>query len=265
MNLTNKLNLISKTKEDIRLALIEMGMEVPLSIPFRQYADLISSGCPGGGSFVPKPVGPVPGVEFGGGTATGVIRINGEDYMLIVSGGNGDSNNSFTKTLAWKTSNTADSVTDGVAPASMNDGLANMQYFRDNGIANYPAAKWIEDNCNSGTGLNGFTDWYLPSRDELEIVYRMCKPDTTANASGSGINPNAVPPTSGYTASVPARTSLSNFRTGGADQFVNGYYWSSSVYTSARSWDQVFGNGGQGRDDKTSAYYVRAVRRIKIS
>ena len=98
---------------------------------------------------------------------------------------------------------TADSVTDGVAPASMNDGLANMQYFRDNGIANYPAAKWIEDNCNSGTGLNGFTDWYLPSRDELEIVYRMCKPDTTANYSGYGINPNAVPPTSGYTSNVP--------------------------------------------------------------
>jgi hypothetical protein len=70
--------------------------------------------------------------------------------------------------------------------------------------------------------LNGYSDWYLPSRDELNQLY---------------INRVAI---------------------GG---FTNSYYWSSLEYYSYAAWIQVFGNGNQNTEDKGSSYgSVRAVR-----
>jgi hypothetical protein len=70
--------------------------------------------------------------------------------------------------------------------------------------------------------LGGYSDWYLPSKDELNKLY---------------INRVAI---------------------GG---FANNFYWSSTEYNSYAAWIQVFGNGNQNTEDKGYSYgSVRAVR-----
>jgi hypothetical protein len=70
--------------------------------------------------------------------------------------------------------------------------------------------------------LGGYSDWYLPSRDELNQLY---------------INRVAI---------------------GG---FANNYYWSSSEDRSDHAWVQDFRDGGQGYYLKDfNGFPVRAVR-----
>lgn len=68
-----------------------------------------------------------------------------------------------------------------------------------------------------------YTDWYLPSKDELNKLY------------------------------------LNRVAVGG---FATDYYWSSSEYTevSFRAYILVFDSGGEGYASKSGTYYVRAVR-----
>ena len=69
--------------------------------------------------------------------------------------------------------------------------------------------------------LNGYSDWFLPSRDELNQMY------------------------------------LQKTLIGG---FANNYYWSSSEYSADYAWFQEFGSGSQNYNDKYYTLYVRAVR-----
>ncbi len=69
--------------------------------------------------------------------------------------------------------------------------------------------------------LNGYSDWYLPSMDELNKLY------------------------------------LSKYLIGG---FLVGNYWSSSEYNGSSAWGQVFGYGEQGSFQKSNSLSVRAVR-----
>lgn len=67
----------------------------------------------------------------------------------------------------------------------------------------------------------GYSDWYLPSKDELNQLY---------------INKTAI---------------------GG---FTTSNYWSSSEGDASHAWGQYFDNGGQNGSDKTDTNYMRAVR-----
>jgi hypothetical protein len=69
--------------------------------------------------------------------------------------------------------------------------------------------------------LNGYSDWYLPSKDELNKLY---------------INRVAI---------------------GG---FTTYFYWSSSEVEVSSAWHQYFFNGAQRIDFKASQFSVRAVR-----
>jgi len=69
--------------------------------------------------------------------------------------------------------------------------------------------------------LNGYSDWYLPSKDELNKLY---------------INKVAI---------------------GG---FASDGYWSSSEYVDGGAWDQFFDDGSQGVGYKDYTNQVRAVR-----
>lgn len=197
-------------------------------------------------SFVPD----TPGAPFGGGYYAGKIKVDGQIYALVIAPKSlgGDSSS----TLAWKTSN---STTTGTT--SVNNGWANTQAMVTAGIAAHPAANFCR-NLNIG----GYTDWYLPSKDELEILYRSFKPTTDSNSTSYGANSSSVPPTNNYTSGNPAQTSIALFKSGGAEAMVANYYWSSTEYSSTRAWRQSFSSGYQIYYLKTGTYYVRGVRRV---
>jgi len=79
-------------------------------------------------------------------------------------------------------------------------------------------------------GGKTYGDWYLPSKEELNLMYQnKATIDATAIANGGS-------------------------------GFASGYYWSSTEYGDAGAWEQGFYSGAQDDDGKKSTYYVRAIR-----
>jgi hypothetical protein len=155
----------------------------------------------------------------------------------------------------WKTSQTTTSGTTSVI-----DGPANTAAMIAAGAASHPAA----DFCN-GLSIGGFSDWYMPAKNELEVCYYNLKPTTTSNNTGSGTNTNAVPSRgSNYTAGTPAQTAATDFQTGNTEAFAADGYWSSTESSSVVAWVQFFDIGFQGTNVKDFSYYVRAVRRVAV-
>jgi hypothetical protein len=76
----------------------------------------------------------------------------------------------------------------------------------------------------------GYTDWFLPSKEELNQMY----------LNKATIN----------------TTALAN----GGSNFPNYYYWSSTENASNNVWLQYFASGFQTKLNKNTTYYVRAVR-----
>ncbi|MFA5495170.1 MAG: phage tail protein [Porticoccaceae bacterium] len=220
------------------------------------------------------------GAPYGGGYIAGTIvsDYDGLTYLLILSPGDGDSGSS---TRNWRTTSTIVNNTGGVPPNTAADGKANYDAIiaaAAGDLTLFPAVKWCEDNCNAGSGLNGYTDWYLPSRDELELCYRHFKPKNADNentlrdastwygaAAVYGTNQNSDPPGSGYSDDDPPQTSLVPFQEGQAEAFATGFYWSSTEDNGPDAWIQNFWHGRQLRSGFTALQRVRAVRRILLS
>ena len=149
---------------------------------------------------------------------------------------------------------------------SVIDGPANSAALAALG-ASYQAATFCEA-INTG----GYTDWYMPAQNELEVCYYFLKPSTTDNFVYNGENANAVSPepiSTAYTSSVPGQTTATNFRTGASSQeFASGTYWTSTEYDATYAWYQHFGGGQISRQNYNSkgvsSYYVRAVRRVAV-
>ena len=150
----------------------------------------------------------------------------------------------------------------------------------------YPAAHF----CNS-LSIGGKADWYLASRDELELLWRNLKPTAdnnyvTANrisyptallgsyadtSAAHGTNVNSSPVGAAYTTGVPAQVATGkNFRGGESEALAYGagvYYRASSEDGTNNGWvvGSLSANAGwQGSDTKTTVYPVRAVRRSII-
>lgn len=211
---------------------------------------MILSGRKGGSSAAPP--------KLGGGYHVGNIDVNGVIYALILSP---KEKGESPVTLKWKTTRT---VTSGTT--SLNDGWANTQAMITAGAGLHPAAKFCDDLV-----INGHSDWYLPSMDELELCYRTFKPNTNNNSTANrspngadGINPSTIPPGDAYTATNPSQTPLSAFQAGGSEAFGQNWYRSSSQRDSTSSWIQTFLNGYQDYFNKSSLFNVRAVRRVLI-
>jgi hypothetical protein len=106
----------------------------------------------------------------------------------------------------------------GITSTSIGSGQPNTSSLVSIlGNGNY-AAKICDDLV-----LNGFDDWFLPSRDELGLMY-------------------------------------SNLKKNGFGNFANSCYWSSSEYDYLNACAQYFSSGRQSCNNKYHSYSVRAVR-----
>ncbi len=173
---------------------------------------------------------PAIGVAYGGGFVAGYISVAGNgiaDHMLIVS-----PKASGETSAKWDT----ESVGVSTGFTSLIDGPTNSAGLADLG-PQYAAATFCENLT-----INGYSDWYLPARNELEVAYYNLKNVTQANNVSAGNNANAVPPwepvSTNYTTARPAQTTVDAFKVGGAEAFDDYYFWSSSEYSSTNAWKQ---------------------------
>ena len=212
--------------------------------------------------FGPNEV-PAIGEAFGGGFFAGYIShtANGvpTHALIVAPRATGASGTGYTLTTQyeWKPAGTAT-----VGTTSTFNGRANTDAMITEGIALHPAAQF----CTQ-LSIGGFTDWYLPSRLELEIAYANLKPTTDSNSTSYGINAYSVPArASNYTAGTPPRTSVAAFQSTGAQPFVDSAHWSSTESTSANAFYLMFNNGDQLAASKNlfNSFRVRAFRRVPV-
>jgi hypothetical protein len=164
------------------------------------------------------------GSPLAGGFFGGEMVIDGERYALIVAPkAEGEKMDLEYKLKGRDTFDGTDSDDDGLT----NTGLIND--------ANHPAAQFCR-----GLQLGGFDDWYLPSRDELMMLWRNLSP--------------------------LRKNTPDLFREDGTEAFDTTWYWSSTEYAqySYGAWVVGFDNGGQYGVNKLDDYGVRAVRRLKL-
>jgi uncharacterized protein (TIGR02145 family) len=114
--------------------------------------------------------------------------------------------------------NGSDASSTGATGTAIGTGLANTNtIITSQGAISTSYAAGLARAYTGG----GYTDWYLPSKDELNKLYEN-------------------------------RTAIGGF----ADY----YYWSSSEYDNSKAWIQSFVSGDQDFFNKSSTFYVRAIR-----
>ncbi len=165
------------------------------------------------GIFIPPPE---LGDAFGGGFYIGTTSVGATCYYLIVA-----PNVTGCAACSWKATNTAT-----VGTASLVDGFANT----------YPALNDTTHRAGNWTAtrtIGGFSDWYLPARDELNQLY----------VNDGGATNTNLPAGEGFAAAV---------------------YWSSTEGTAITAIRRYFSSGNIGYSLKTDSNRVRAVRRTPI-
>ncbi len=154
---------------------------------------------------------PVLGDALGGGFYIGTTSVGATCYYLIVA-----PNVSGCAQCAWKTTRTTTSGT-----SSLINGFANTYPAMQN--TTHPAGNWTATRT-----IGGFSDWYLPARDELNQLY-------------------------GNKNTLPAGEAFSGF-----------IYWSSTETNCYAACGQCFTFGSCHFPFKTGSYRLRAVRRTPI-
>lgn len=229
--------------------------------PILEFSPVSQSNLPNIGDF------------FRGGYYAGMIRRLYEDRwgVLVSPKSSGEFYASYSSDNGVRSSQTHTVV----------DGELSTQYHRTPGIS-------------SPLEINGYRDWYVPARDELELCYRNFKPTTTSNRTNNtdsyrrdifidrthpnqgnevqdltgdfhGINRHSWPRGASYTSNNPSQTSLTAFQSNGDHCFSHtGDYWTSSndissgqIYTSV-VYRQSFNDGYQ------SYYYFNVYTQIWV-
>ena len=183
-------------------------------------------------------------------------------YLLIVS----PKSIEFTTGKKWKTSDDAGPN----ATATLWDGLAATEAMFAAGSA-YEAATYCRELAFP---QDGGSRWYLPAKNELELLYRNLKPTTEPHYNASGANVASDPTGVAYvpgSSDNPSQSGIAAFQQGGAQALegVSGpYYWSSTESSALYAWYQHVGGssaGLQGYGSKTATTRrVRPVRRFVL-
>jgi len=198
-----------------------------------------------------KEIATIIGTAMDGGFYAGRIMVGDQAYALVVAPkAEGEHNDT-----PWH--NDDDNIE---GATSYFDGLANTDAMAEAGSE---LAQWARTLT-----IAGHDDWYLPSQDELEIIYRNLKPTTRKNScyARSGINLSAIEPTRPYTLKFPVQTQAELFQEGGSEAFETEWYWSSTqrASNSEYAWSQDFYHGIQYTYNKDLPCRARAVRRLPI-
>ncbi len=201
------------------------------------------------------------GQLYHGGYFCGRIIDNGVEYNLFVS----PRDTGDTTAIAWGPISAGPASTQNLT----NGYQASVDMDAVAPTGTHPAAEFCR-----GLTLSGYSDWYLPARDELEIAFRALKPLTADNVitereksaiayTSNGNQDDVAGDTHGrnrsvgsgiigtaYIAGTPAQTLVTIFQTGQAQAFTTAhvsaedYYWSSTEFSGGAAWAQVFGLGG---------------------
>lgn len=191
---------------------------------------------------------PTVGQPFAGGFFAGRMRIGADVYALIVAPkADGETE------LRWD-----QGFKDVPQACSFGDGASNTCAMSEAGIH---MAKWAQ-----ALSIGGHVDWYIPSLDELELIYRNLKPTSADNWCylRSGMNQNSEPVGLPYTKDFPKQTEVEAFRKGGAQALEERSYWASTQYCSGDAWNHDGVCGSQLHSPKNDEEFVRAVRRVKL-
>jgi hypothetical protein len=142
--------------------------------------------------------------------------------------------------------------------ASCFDSVANTIALAEAGS---PLAKAV-----MALNIDDKTDWVIPARDVLEVMYRNLKPTAGENHSSfrDGDNPSSIPVGYPYTEEMPAQTGVPAFQKGGAEAFEAEWYWSSTQFSQGSAWAQTFSYGYQDTLGKSGSFRCRAVRLIQL-
>ena len=134
-----------------------------------------------------------------------------------------------TNAIAWILGGSTQTTANGGTLASIGQGQKNTTAMM--GQAGYTggAAKVCNDYSITVNEIT-YSDWFLPSKDELNQMYEHKATINTTAAANSGSN------------------------------FANGYYWSSMEVDFDSAWEQNFDDGLQSSYRKDGTDNVRAVR-----
>ena len=188
------------------------GTSQLLSVPYALYAANAGTAT-GGGNFTHYI-----GEEYGGGVIFHLWKDNaGVEHGLIVA------LTDQSTSQAWSD---VTSTEIGASAQSSWDGLSNSNAIVGQAGHTSSAAKLCLDLVSGGQ-----SDWYLPSIQELNMLWN------------------------NYYTVARVLSQIS-----GATQLSNSYYWSSSEYFINLAWHFLFYYGITNLNDKGNTYYVRAVR-----
>jgi hypothetical protein len=121
----------------------------------------------------------------------------------------------------------------GVAATEIGTGMANTTTAVNECARRRPHQSATSSAIHAAANYvnNGKSDWHLPSRDELNELYK-------------------------YAISAPSGGSRRKLR----PSFSAEDYWSSSEYSATNAWAQYFNNGYQSTNNKTLTSRLRPVR-----
>ena len=161
------------------------------------------------------------GQSAGGGIVAYILQVGDPGYDANVPHGLIAAPGDQPVGAQWGCNGTIISGADGTAIGTGNQNTIDIM----NGCATAGIAARI---CGDLV-LSGYSDWYLPSRDELNKLFM--------NIGQGAASPNT--------------------NIGG---FANNFFWSSTEGPSNNAWAQNFINGGGGNLTKLNPYAIRAVR-----